>query len=97
MKVSDYFIPYNVAALDGADSDFGSGGPVLLPDSAGIAGHAHLLVAGGKDGRLFVLDRDHLGHFSASGDNALNSVPTGNGPSTPPAANGGTLSTPAFL
>jgi hypothetical protein len=83
-KVSDYFIPYNMAALDSADSDFGSGGTVLLPDSAGIPGDPHLIVAGGKEGKLYVLDRDHLGHHSSINDNALNSVPDGSGHNTPP-------------
>ncbi len=31
MKITDYFIPYNVTALDGADSDFGSGAPRYYP------------------------------------------------------------------
>jgi hypothetical protein len=44
-----------------SDNDFGSGAPVLLPDSAGIPGHAHLMVVGGKEGKLYVLDRDNLG------------------------------------
>src|SRR5262249_17843842 len=55
LKVADYMIPYNVAALDAADSDFGSGGPIVLPDSAGIPGHAHLLLAAGKGGQIYVI------------------------------------------
>jgi len=35
------------------DNDLGSGGPMLLPD--------HKMLIGGKDGRLFLLDREHLG------------------------------------
>ncbi len=31
LKVADYFIPYNVAALDAADSDFGSGAQFCCP------------------------------------------------------------------
>ena len=61
-KIVDYFIPYNVAALDGADSDFGSGGR----SSSRLGGHprpSDLMVAGGKDGRIYVLDRDDLGHY----------------------------------
>ncbi len=97
MKVTDYFIPHDVVALDGADSDFGSGAPVLLPDSAGIVGHPHLMIVGGKDGRLFVLDRDNLGHFDAVNDHALNSVPDGSGHNTPPNVAPGILSTPAWF
>ncbi|HEX3150803.1 MAG TPA: fibronectin type III domain-containing protein [Gemmataceae bacterium] len=97
MKAVDYFIPYNVAALDGADSDFGSGAPIILPDSAGIPGHPHLLVAGGKEGKLYILDRDHLGHFDAVNDNALNSVPNGSGHNTPPMLLNGLFSTPIWF
>jgi hypothetical protein len=97
LKVVDYFIPYNVAALDGADSDFGSGAPILLPDSAGIPGHPHLMVAGGKEGKLYVVDRDNLGHFDPSNDHVLNAVPNGSGQNTPPKAVSGLLSTPAWF
>ncbi|HWE01716.1 MAG TPA: hypothetical protein VG326_04840 [Tepidisphaeraceae bacterium] len=97
LKVADYFIPYNVAAMDAADSDFGSGAPLLLPASAGIAGHTNLLMAGGKDGRVYVLDRDNLGKYSSSGDAAFNSVPNSSGNNTPPNIIGGTLSTPTYF
>jgi len=97
MKVVDYFIPHNVVALDGADSDFGSGAPILLPDSAGIPGHPKLLVVGGKDGRLFVLDRNDLGKFDPNHDHALNSVLDESGKITPPKVAPGILSTPAWF
>jgi autotransporter-associated beta strand protein len=96
LKVADYFIPYNVAALDGADSDFGSGAPIVLPDSAGIPGHPHLILAAGKSGQIYVIDRDNMGHFSPIGDNVLNAVPNGSGQNTPPVQLGGSLSTPAY-
>ncbi|HWE02877.1 MAG TPA: fibronectin type III domain-containing protein [Tepidisphaeraceae bacterium] len=97
LKVVDYFIPHNVAEMDQADSDFGSGAPLLLPASAGIPGHPNLLIAGGKDGRVFVLDRDHLGHYNATNDAALNSVPDGSGHMSPPDIIAGTLSTPTYF
>jgi fibronectin type 3 domain-containing protein len=66
MKAADYFIPNNVASLDGADSDFGSGSPLLLPASAGIPGHPNLLVAAGKSGVIYLIDRNTgmMGHYS---------------------------------
>jgi hypothetical protein len=98
MKVVDFFIPYNVAQMDAADSDFGSGAPALLPASAGIPGHPNLLIAAGKDGRVYVLDRNNLGHYNSSGDpNALNSVVNSSGQLTPPDIIGGTLSTPTYF
>ncbi len=97
LKVADYFIPYNVAALDNADSDFGSGAPLLLPDSAGISGHPHLMVASGKEGKIYLVDRDNMGHFNATNDNVLNAVPNGSGNNTPPVQLGGSLSTAAYF
>ncbi len=96
-KVVDWFIPYNVVALDNADDDLGSGAVLLLPPSAGIPGHPNLLTAGGKEGVLYVLDRDDLGHFNPTSDAALNSVPNGNGDDTPVEVINGLLSTPSYF
>ncbi len=97
MKIVDYFTPYNVNALDDADEDFGSGSPLVLPDSAGIPGHPHLIVAAGKEGTIYLLDRDNLGKFNANDDNVLNSVyDPSTGITTPPVLINGSLSTPAY-
>ena len=71
LSSSDWFTPFNQADLEAADRDLGSSGVVLLPDQA--SGTAHLLVTGGKEGRLYLLDRDSMGHYcdscsSSSGD-----------------------------
>src|SRR5207245_85927 len=47
LKVADYFTPFNQAGLNNNDTDLGSGGLMLLPDSAGSAAHPHLLVGAG--------------------------------------------------
>ncbi len=97
IRAVDYFTPYNLVQMDSVDSDFGSGGPLLLPSSAGIPGHPDLLIAGGKDGRVYVLDRRNLGHFNPAGDTkALNSVLNASGQLTPVKSINGTLSTPTF-
>jgi outer membrane protein assembly factor BamB len=67
MTAHDYFSPANNAALDQEDADLGSGSPVGLPDSFGTPAHRHLLVLGGKDGVVHLLDRDDLGG-TAQGD-----------------------------
>ena len=67
LKLSDYFAPYNVNELDSADKDLGSGGPVLLPDQSGD--HPHLAVVEGKGGVLYLIDRDHMGHWQ-NGNNS---------------------------
>jgi hypothetical protein len=68
---ADFFTPFNQEHLDQADIDLGSSGALLLPDSAGSAAHPHLLVSAGKEGRIYLLDRDHLGGFSAAGDHQI--------------------------
>jgi len=64
----DYFTPFNQLHLDRADLDLGSSGAILLPETAGSAAHPHLLVAAGKEGRIYLLDRDQLGRYRAGGD-----------------------------
>jgi autotransporter-associated beta strand protein len=96
-KVVDWFIPYNVVALDNADDDLGSGAILILPASAGVPGHPNLLIAGGKEGALYVLDRNDLGHYSANSDAALDSVPNGVGDDTPAEVVSGLLSTPSYF
>ncbi|WP_433615892.1 choice-of-anchor D domain-containing protein [Dactylosporangium sp. CA-139114] len=61
LSAKDFFSPANNGKLDQDDTDFGSGGPVALPASFGTAAHPRLMVQTGKDGRVFLLDRDNLG------------------------------------
>ena len=65
MAAQDFFSPSNAPTLDANDQDFGSGGPVGLPFSTST--YPHLLVQAGKDGRLFLLNRDGLGGRTATG------------------------------
>jgi hypothetical protein len=71
LAVADYFTPYNQAAMASVDTDLGSGGPVLLPDSAGSAAHPHLIVGGGKAGIIHLVDRDNMGHYNTANDNQI--------------------------
>src|SRR5208282_1367614 len=61
--MEDYFTPYNQSQLASQDLDLGSSGPLVLPDQPGI--YTHELVAGGKQGTLYLVDRDNLGQFNA--------------------------------
>lgn len=73
-KVVDYFTPYNQAALSSNDLDFGSANPLLLPDQTGPV--AHELIASGKPGVLYLLNRDDMGHFHGGSDSQIvQSVP----------------------
>ncbi len=89
LNLSDYFTPYNQQDLANADADLGSGGVMLLPDSVGGSNHPHLMVGTGKEGTIYLIDRDNLGHF-----NALNNS---NAVQTLPSAIGGSFSTPAYF
>ena len=71
LAVADYFTPYNADALSDHDLDLGSSGAVLLPDQARSSAHPHLLVAGSKDGTVYLLDRDNLGHFQPNGNSQI--------------------------
>ncbi len=71
LAVVDYFTPFNQLYLDRADIDLGSSGAVLLPDLAGSMPHPHLLVSAGKEGRIYLLDRDRMGHFNPNGDSQI--------------------------
>ena len=71
LALADWFTPYNQLYLNLQDIDLGSAGQVVLPDSAGSAAHPHLLLAGSKAGTMYLLDRDNLGHFNASGDTQI--------------------------
>jgi HYDIN/CFA65/VesB-like, Ig-like domain/Bacterial lectin/Abnormal spindle-like microcephaly-assoc'd, ASPM-SPD-2-Hydin/PQQ-like domain len=61
LSTADFFSPANAPTLDQNDTDLASGGPAALPAGFGTVGHPHLMVQQGKDGRVFLLDRDALG------------------------------------
>jgi hypothetical protein len=66
----DYFTPDDQATLSLYDTDLGSGGVLLLPDqTAGPV--AHLLISGGKEGVLYLVDRDNMGRFQAVSNNQI--------------------------
>uniref|UniRef100_Q01T37 IPT/TIG domain-containing protein n=1 Tax=Solibacter usitatus (strain Ellin6076) TaxID=234267 RepID=Q01T37_SOLUE len=71
LSVLDFFTPFNQLHLDQQDVDLGSGGAVLLPDLAGSPDHKHLLVNAGKEGRVYLLDRDRMGRFNSDRDSQI--------------------------
>ena len=65
--VLDYFTPHNEGQLDSNNLDLDAGGLILLPDQPGA--HPHLLVSAGKDGSIFLVDRDNMTHFNTTDQN----------------------------
>jgi hypothetical protein len=61
LGVTQYFTPSDEATLYADDEDFGAGGAALLADLPAGNTVIHALVCGGKDGSLYVLNRDLLG------------------------------------
>jgi uncharacterized protein (TIGR03437 family) len=61
LSLVDYYTPANQLFLSDYDLDLGSSGAVLLPAEAGSATHPNLLITGGKEGRILLVDRDSLG------------------------------------
>jgi Fn3 associated/Chitobiase/beta-hexosaminidase C-terminal domain len=56
LTVLDYFTPSDQACLQTNDTDLGSGGLLLLPDQTNPP--QHLLVQAGKEGMVYVVNRD---------------------------------------
>jgi hypothetical protein len=71
--VDDYFTPYNQLELAQQDLDLGSAGPLILPDQPGL--YPHELVAGGKQGTLYLVNRDNMGEYNPETDNVIQEIP----------------------
>jgi hypothetical protein len=69
------FTPADVNNLDGGDTDFGSGGVMLLRAQPSAPGN--LAIGAGKDARMFLLNRDNLGGFTSNNAGALDIVNIG--------------------
>jgi hypothetical protein len=68
LAVADYFTPWNQFTLQANDTDLGSGGLLILPDQPGS--FPHLLVGAGKEGKIYLINRDQLttgnNHFDST-------------------------------
>ena len=63
LQVGDWFTPWNQAFLSENDLDLNDS-VLVLPDQPGP--HPHLALAVGKEGTVYVLDRDNMGNYCAS-------------------------------
>jgi hypothetical protein len=90
LSVADYFAMKNGVTESANDVDLGSGGIMLLPDQTDAANTVrHLAVGAGKDGNLYVVNRDSLGKYSATSNNIWQELDGVLG--------GGIWSTPAYF
>jgi hypothetical protein len=85
LSVSSFFTPSNQDTLNSNDLDLGSGGNLMLPDQAGP--FPHLMVSAGKQGTIYLVNRDAMGGYNATTDQVVQELPT---------EVGGLWSTPAY-
>lgn len=72
LQVADYWTMFNTVAESNADTDLGSGGVLVLPDMVDANNTTRrLVVGGGKDGHLYIANRDNMGKFSPSSNGNL--------------------------
>src|SRR5258707_2614213 len=58
LHLRDYFTPFNQACITHIDADLGSSGPLIEPDHP-------IIIAAGKEGRIYVINQRHMGHYQA--------------------------------
>jgi hypothetical protein len=90
LAVADYFEMHDQSDENSTDTDLGSGGPMVLPDlTKGSGQTVHLAVGAGKDGNLYVVNRDLMGKFNPNSDNIYQELSG--------ALSGGVFSSPAYF
>jgi hypothetical protein len=89
LTVADYFTPSDQATLNANDLDLDSGGIMILPTQPGSK--PDLLVTAGKDGTVYLIDRDNMGAYNATTDQVVQEVGIFPGISSTPAYWNGTI------
>lgn len=74
LTVASWFTPNNYSSLDGTDSDLGSAGILLIPNTT-------FALSGGKQGVLYLVNRDNMGglSFTTSDTNVIQSFQVASG------------------
>ena len=60
----DYFMPSNADSLNAGDIDLGSSGVLGIPGTT-------LVVGGGKQGILYLVNTNNMGHYNSGGDSVV--------------------------
>jgi hypothetical protein len=71
LSVAGWFTPYDQLTLARNDTDLGSGGAVLFPDQTLGSGPTHLLVQVGKEGVIYLIDRDDMGQYNPTNNSQI--------------------------
>jgi hypothetical protein len=69
LRVASYFTPFNYQLLNDNDLDYGGMGALLIPNSS-------LFLTGGKDGNLYLLNKDDMGGYLPSSNQVQQVVQT---------------------
>jgi hypothetical protein len=88
-QVLDLFTPFDWPTLDANDKDFGSGGIMLLPPRPPVVAvktmvppplpaPAHLALAAGKTGDMFLMNQEDLGGYDPTANHVLGTFTIGN-------------------
>jgi hypothetical protein len=77
LSVLSFFAPADQASLNSDDADFGSGGATILIDQPS-GPVQRLAIGGGKEGTLFLLNRDNLGGNTSNDAGAVQTFSVGN-------------------
>jgi hypothetical protein len=92
LSVADYFTMSNTDSESNSDEDLGSGGEMLLPDLQDAQHNTwQLAVGAGKDGHIYVANRNLMGKFNTNNDSAIYQEIDSNG------LGGGVWSMPAYF
>jgi hypothetical protein len=90
LSIADYFTMSGEVAESSSDQDLGSGGIMLLPDMTDASGSVRQLAVGaGKDGNIYVVNREDMGHFTSVGNDIWQELDS--------ALPGGVFATPAYF
>ena len=76
INVSSFFSPNNQASLSSGDLDLGAGGAAILVDQSTAPNH--LVIGGGKEGTMYLLNRDSLGGNTGNDGGAVQIFSVGN-------------------
>ena len=72
LSILDFFAPSDNSYLAQHDSDLGSGANILMPDNGSSTPHE--VIGGGKDGNIFIVNRDKMGGYNTSSNDVIQTV-----------------------